>query len=673
MSSSAKVTIQDVADHAGVSIATVSHIINKTRYVRPELVSRVEQAIKETGYVSRKLDRYYSDAQIQGKQKKIAFVLPGLAGTIFNQFISQVNQLIRQQGYTLVVSLTSESSETERMILQELVADKDIAGIFLIPCTRGDKIYQKVKRSRKPFVCIERSVNDPEIACVLANNEHAIYQGTRHLIRCGHKKIGILLGKEDITTKDERLNGYVRALQENKILVEKMYIRYINTEEENRKNIFADFPENRLPSAFIACGNRLTHAVLHDIEGWGLSCPQDISVVGFGDDTWSDLFNPPLTILTQDIRKMSEKAVNIMLSQIQNIPYEQPIERIPIEFRVRKSTRVINRGPFGEAAVSADDLELTERESMLLREKHYKVALAFHNTNTYWSSLQEKAIRDTLGKYNVQVIAVMDANYDAQLQIAQLEAIEMQEPDAIIGISVDEEVTAEKFREAAQKTKMILIGNLPDGFQPNDYFCCVSVNERENGQNAGVILGEYYKMKEHVNVGMLIYGVPFQMTEQRDESAEQVIRENYPNLHIVCKKKFMNVKDAYRACKEMLREHPEIEGMYISWESPAREAIRALEEMKRTDISISTVDLDMEVASYMAQGKMIRGLSAQRPYEQGQAAALATMQALLGKQGCKYVGVQPVRVFPHELPKIWREIMKTAIPEEIYHDKNDKL
>lgn len=165
---------------------------------------------------------------------------------------------------------------------------------------------------------------------------------------------------------------------------------------------------------------------------------------------------------------------------------------------------------------------------------------------------------------------------------------------------------------------------------------------------------------------LITHGVPFQMTQQRDEGAEQVIRENYRNLHIVSKKPFLKIHSAYEVCKTMIMEHPEIEGLYVSWEGPALEAIRALQELNRTDISIATVDLDVKVATYMAKGKMIRGLSVQKPYEQGQAVALATMQALLGKKEFKYIGVQPMRVFPHELAKVWRDVTKTQMPDFEY-------
>lgn len=660
-----KVTIQDVANCAGVSIATVSHVLNKTRYVRPELVEQVERAIHETGYVVKK--EVNNHGLLTGRLSKVAFVVPTLHGTIFGQLAGYMNSLLCRQGYTLELYITDENDEIERSILNALISDKSIAGIFLSPGKQDDKIYRKLKKTRIPFVCVESGLKDPEIDCILADNERAIYLGTRHLISSGHTNIGIVLWeKSHISTEEERLNGYIRAMKEHKLPVNKKNIHYVVTSRSGRENIFDSYKEEVLPTAFIACGNKVTHALLHDMSEKGLSCPGDMSVIGFGDDVWSDMFDPPLTVLTQRLDEMAQKSVEVMLSKIRNVPVEYPIERIPIEFRVRKSTRAVNRGPFGENAISSDLLNLTEAEANQIKKGNFKVAIAFHSTNTYWTSLQEKAIRDTLDEYNVQVISMMNANFDPKLQNAQLEALRIQKPDALIALPVDEKITAAKFKEISDVTKLIFIGNVPRGFEPDDYYSCISVNERENGQNAGVILGEYFKDREYVNIGLLTHGVPFQMTQQRDESAEQVIRENYRNLRIVSKKSFIKIKSAYEICKEMILEHPEIEGLYISWEGPALEAMRALEELNRTDISIATVDLDVKVATYMSKGKMIRGLSVQKPYEQGQAVAIATMHALLGKRDLKYVGVQPTKVFPHELAKVWRDVTKTQMPDFEY-------
>lgn len=217
---------------------------------------------------------------------------------------------------------------------------------------------------------------------------------------------------------------------------------------------------------------------------------------------------------------------------------------------------------------------------------------------------------------------------------------------------------------------MILIGNIPQGIDKNDYYSCVSVNERENGQNAGNILGEYFRERTDVKLGLLNHGLPFHMTRQRDNAAEQVLTENYTNLQIVSRKNFYQIQNVYDTCMQMMREHPEISGLYVSWERPAMEAIRALRTLGRTDVAISTVDLDLEIASYMARGEMVRGISAQRPYEQGEAAAMVTIQALLGKKGYKFVGVQPVVVYPRELTRYWREIIRKPAPEFLKPHKN---
>ncbi|MBC5648008.1 substrate-binding domain-containing protein [Christensenella sp. NSJ-35] len=490
-----------------------------------------------------------------------------------------------------------------------------------------------------------------------------MFRGTRHLIRSGHKSIGILLEDCDLLNCQERLAGYQRALEEYKVPFDKKLVCRVNLYRQEEENIFDKARFDTLPSAFIASGNTLTLKLLKNADDYGLKCPDDISIVGFGDDEWSGIFNPSLTILRQDTAGTAKRAVEVMMKIMKGNPIAPTVVRMPIGFTVRKSTRVINRGPFGEIAVPPEAILVDTAEEEYLKKGQFKVAIAFHCMDTEWSRLQEMAIRDTLARYNVQVVAVMDANFNAQLQVTQLDALRMQKPDAIIGVPVDENITAGKFKELSRLTKMILIGNIPQGIDQNDYYSCVSVNERENGQNAGNILGEYFKERTHIKLGLLNHGLPFHMTRQRDNAAEQVLTENYTNLQIVSRKNFYQIQNVYDTCLQMMREHPEISGLYVSWERPAMEAIRALRALGRTDVAISTVDLDLEIAAYMARGEMVRGISAQRPYEQGEAAAMITIQALLGKKGYKFVGVQPVVVYPRELTRYWREIIRKPAPE----------
>ncbi len=129
-----------------------------------------------------------------------------------------------------------------------------------------------------------------------------------------------------------------------------------------------------------------------------------------------------------------------------------------------------------------------------------------------------------------------------------------------------------------------------------------------------------------------MHGASFFATKQRDMAVEQVLREEFPELEIVAIENFINEKKAFDKCYEMIRSHPEIEGLYVSWEGPALEALAALRELNREDISIVTADLDHEGAMNIAMGGPIKGLSAQRPYEQGRAMALAAANALIGKK-----------------------------------------
>lgn len=660
------ITIKEIAKMTGVSIATVSHVINKTRYVSPELTQKVERAIYETGYINKIRKNQFKF----GRRSRMAFVLPTTNSTVYAQLANTMTELLAKEGYILSTYVSHDNEEYEKHILMNLLADKNIAGIFLSPTVNASRIYTKVKRSGIPFMCVERKTKDGEIPAILSENEEAMFRGTRHLIRSGHKLIGILLEDCDLIHCQERLAGYRRALEEYKVPFDKGLVCRVDLYCQEEENIFEKARFDTLPSAFIAAGNTLTLKLLKNADDYGLKCPDDISIVGFGDDEWSSIFNPSLTILRQDTASTAKRAVEMMMELLKGNPAAQTAVRMPVGFTVRKSTRVINRGPFGEIAVPPENILVDTAEEEYLKKEQFKVAIAFHCTDTEWSRLQKTGIRDTLARYNVQVIAVMDANFNAQLQVTQLEALRMQKPDAIIGVPVDENITAGKFKELSRLTKMILIGNIPQGIDKNDYYSCVSVNERENGQNAGNILGEYFKERTDVKLGLLNHGLPFHMTRQRDNAAEQVLTENYTNLQIVSRKNFYQIQNVYDTCMQMMREHPEISGLYVSWERPAMEAIRALRTLGRTDVAISTVDLDLEIASYMARGEMVRGISAQRPYEQGEAAAMVTIQALLGKKGYKFVGVQPVVVYPRELTRYWREIIRKPAPEFLKPHKN---
>ena len=147
--------------------------------------------------------------------------------------------------------------------------------------------------------------------------------------------------------------------------------------------------------------------------------------------------------------------------------------------------------------------------------------------------------------------------------------------------------------------------------------------------------------------------------------AEQTISEEYPNITIVESEPFYQIENAYEVAKKMILAHPEIKGLYVSWEGPALGAIRAMRELNRCDIKIVTFDLDYEIAGILANEDIILGLSAQKAYDQGVAAGQATAKALLNQRGYEYIGISPCIVERQNLLSAWREVMHENAPDEL--------
>ena len=340
---------------------------------------------------------------------------------------------------------------------------------------------------------------------------------------------------------------------------------------------------------------------------------------------------------------------------------------LPSLLNVRNSTCGIGRGPFGEKAENASVLALSGKEKEKLRQKQYTAAISFHYMGKAWMGLQEKGIKKIFDELGISIIAVTDAHFSAELQCKQLESIRFLKPDILISIPVDTKDTAAAFRTIADSdTRLVLITNVPEGLTPRDYISCISVNERSHGDNMGRGLGEYMTRHGLKYAGLVCHGERnFFATKQRDSAAEQVLTEEYPEIQVCGKVNFLTETEACQKTLELIRLYPEIQALYVSWDGPALEVMKALTELERTDIAIATGDLDYAIALHMARGEMVKMISAQCPYEQGEAIALAAANGLLGKAVPSFIGVEPISVNRDNLLKNWKNIFKEEPPAEL--------
>ena len=644
-------TIKDIANAAGVSVATVSHVVNNTRFVSPELRKRVEEAIANAetppNFVVKKKMQEKERTEnkiLMEKQKAIAadagpeFYLY-LTSSPFAHFDSSVEQELRklagEQGCELV-RVSIESEGMLEFLTCSLINSSKMKGIFVTASVATEKLSEILNSVSVPVVIIGNSI--PGVACdrVSTANEEGAYKATMHLIRSGHENIAILCGSEDREFNRERIEGYKR------------------------------------PSAIFVANLDTIYHVYNYISEHEIECPKDLSVVCFNDFSWATLINPPTTTVKQDVDQICKEAFLCIQDRIKEIQTQSEKSEaktilLPNQLCVRRSTSGIGRGPFGERAGDISDLVLTEEEQEECQRHTFTAAMSFHYSGKSHSLLLEEGIRNIFDKFNIQIIAVVNAHFDPELQSKQLRSLKLLEPDILISIPTDTKITSQAYHEIASgKTKMIFMSNIPNGFKANDYVSCISVNERSHGRNIGRGLGENLRKMHLTNVGMMKHkSEDFYATRQRDGAAEQIIVEEFPELKICDTRTFVKAEETYELTKQMLEEHPQIEGIYVSWDAPAKYVLNALTDMGREDVIVSTGDLEYNIALNLAKGGMVKAISAQMPYEQGEAVATVAVKALLDEVVPSYIGVEPVYVDRYNLQKVWQKSYKEPLPEEI--------
>lgn len=665
-------TIKDVARIAGVSVSTVSHVVNGTRYVSPEKVKKVEDAIRQLDELPNFIAKR-SGAQQAAGSRSVLLLLSKKNSLFQNQVKEKLEEILEEKGY-LPVSLAYDLDGDRLAAIRSLAGSLSLCGLIAFPDREGVLSKAFFKGLQLPVVLIGSPVDQFAADTLLPDTFEGGYRAVRHLIKNGHEKIAYLSESEERGA--HRFEGYRKALEDAHIPVEKNLVwTGLHTEEQVSRAMGQLAAAGPAPTALVIADSlplvpAIQYAVAHNI-----AVPRDLSIVSLNDPEWAPLMTPELTCVDKQPRQFALAAADLLFQrmargEMADLPspgHPYCTKTLPSLLNVRNSTCGIGRGPFGEKAENASVLALSGKEKEKLRQKQYTAAISFHYMGKAWMGLQEKGIKKIFDELGISIIAVTDAHFNAELQCKQLESIRFLKPDILISIPVDTKDTAAAFRAIADSdTRLVLITNVPEGLTPRDYISCISVNERSHGDNMGRGLGEYMTRYGLKYAGLVCHGEQnFFATKQRDSAAEQVLTEEYPELQVCGKVNFLTETEACQKTLELIRLYPEIQALYVSWDGPALEVMKALTELERTDIAIVTGDLDYAIALHMARGEMVKMISAQCPYEQGEAIALAAANGLLGKAVPSFIGVEPISVNRDNLLKNWKNIFKEEPPAEL--------
>lgn len=657
------ITINDIANMAGVSVATVSHVVNKTRYVSPQLVKKVENVINSLDEVPNFVKK--NQTKTEKKLKIIPVYAPDFNDPFYTLILEKIMKRIEHIENTIIFPVKYNNLNDEVKLISSNFPNNVYGQVVLLDNQYSETISHKFTKTPTIFIN-KQKYSDVSHHFIISDHERQAYTATNHLIKNGHNNIAFI----DCSNKDGNDNssllGYKEALSANNINMESQYI-YTKALD---KDILDTFLKKMLlnvnaPSAVITSSPSLMQ-VLDFIKRHNIDCPKDISLVSLQDEDWLKYSSPSITAINNNVDRIIDLTVNF-IERIADITEEDPLNlEIEDKLIIRSSTSGIGRGPFGEKAAPISSLELTKDEISIISSQRRTAVISFHYTGASWMALHEKGIREVFKQLNIDIIGITDAYFDPDLQNKQLESLLALDPDIFIAIPTDNDKTSHMFKKIADSdTKLILITNVPTGLSVSDYVTVVSINEHYHGRLVASGLGDSLRSRNKKNIAFLYHNSNFYATNQRDNSARQMLTEEYSDLKIIVEESFTEEKQLYTITKDLLKKYPNIEGIYITWEGPAKVVLNALQDLGREDIIISTADLDYSLALNMAKDGNVKSISAQQPYEQGRAIALASAKAILNAPVPTFIGIEPIKVDRNNLLSSWKSIFKEAPPQEL--------
>jgi LacI family transcriptional regulator len=327
------VTIGDVAAQAGVSVATVSKVINGRYGVAPATLERVQAVIDELGYESSLVAR-----SLRSRRTNVLGIVVADIEPFSAELLKGAGAAIRERGYELIVYSGSghgkDHSGWERRYISRLGGTLT-DGIILVTPTVVDV------DDGTPVVAVDPHTGPSSLPSVHSDNLAGAITATRHLLELGHRRIGFLAGRPDLESARQREQGYRQALSEAGIAVDPDLIRVGDYELEMSQE-----PARQLltladrPTAVFAANDLSAMQTMHVARTLGLGVPGDVSVVGFDNIPESALIEPPLTTIDQSIQEMGRRAVELLIDVIDGATGRVRQVTLPTRLVVRQSTGV---------------------------------------------------------------------------------------------------------------------------------------------------------------------------------------------------------------------------------------------------------------------------------------------------------------------------------------------
>jgi DNA-binding LacI/PurR family transcriptional regulator len=306
-------TIKDVAKRAGVAIATVSAVVNRSAPVSEETIQKVEKAIAEIGY----LPHGAAQSLRSGQSRLIGLIVPDIVNPHFATVASVVERVCLSAGYLAAVYSTGEDFDRETQILR-MMRRQRVAGLIIIP-TRSDRSHgaRLLAEIHVPTLLLDSHVEGLPFDVVKLDNVEAGRLATQHLVGLGHRRIALTTGRDTIATGIDRIAGYLAVHERHRIAVDRsLFISGKFSQAEAYRSTTTLMRRPDRPTAIFALSNMMMLGVLNAVRDLSISVPGDVSVIGIDDFEFANIMNPPPTVVAAPVAEMAEKAIGKLLAEI---------------------------------------------------------------------------------------------------------------------------------------------------------------------------------------------------------------------------------------------------------------------------------------------------------------------------------------------------------------------
>lgn len=323
-----QMNIEDVAKKAGVSVVTVSRVINGVTTVRKNNREKVLRAMDELKYQPNHAARVLAS----GKTRVIGLTIGSLNDTFLEGVVKAINAKLVDYGYVLALSVVPIGTGNSFLFQKERVD-----GVILLCPTEEAAMVKQLEEKDIPYVLIDNQ-DEHDVVSIVVDNIKGGYEATKHLIDLGHEKIAHIAGPSIYLSSRERVQGFKQALADANL---KPYmIEHGDFRMDDGFRIVKEWIKNdTLPTAIFAADDFIALGAINALMESGLKVPEDVSIIGYDDQVFASQYVPTITTVKQPEQAMGEKGVDLLMKQIKKEAIEKRQFRLEPNVFIRDSTK----------------------------------------------------------------------------------------------------------------------------------------------------------------------------------------------------------------------------------------------------------------------------------------------------------------------------------------------